>query len=77
MWRDPGETTNLAEAHPDIYRELIVLWRAERARLGILLPGDPVGSADAFSRGSCAGRRERVSLHVCSTPNHMGETHRS
>ena len=35
---DPGETTNLAEAHPDIYRELIVLWRAERARLGILLP---------------------------------------
>jgi arylsulfatase len=35
---DPGETTNLAHAHPDIHRELLELWRTERARLGIVLP---------------------------------------
>ncbi|HEX6307464.1 MAG TPA: arylsulfatase [Longimicrobiales bacterium] len=35
---DPGETTNVAQAHPDIYRELLELWRTERARLGIVLP---------------------------------------
>ncbi|HEX6133192.1 MAG TPA: arylsulfatase [Longimicrobiales bacterium] len=35
---DPGETTNLAAVHPDIHRELLELWRTERARLGIVLP---------------------------------------
>jgi arylsulfatase len=35
---DPGETTNLAEKRPDIHRQLIALWRSERARLGIVLP---------------------------------------
>jgi arylsulfatase len=35
---DPGETTNLAQANPDIYSEMLQLWRTERARLGIVLP---------------------------------------
>lgn len=37
---DPGETTNLAAVHPDIHRELLDLWRSERARLGIVLPSE-------------------------------------
>jgi arylsulfatase A-like enzyme len=37
---DPGETTNLAESHPDKYEELITLWRKERVMLGIVLPQD-------------------------------------
>jgi arylsulfatase A-like enzyme len=35
---DPGETTNLVNRHPEIHRELLELWRTERARLGIVLP---------------------------------------
>ncbi|MEN8007838.1 MAG: arylsulfatase [Candidatus Krumholzibacteriota bacterium] len=37
---DPGETVNLAEAEPEKRAELLALWRAERKRLGIVLPGD-------------------------------------
>lgn len=37
---DPGETTNLAETHPAVFREMIGLWRSERERLGIVLPGE-------------------------------------
>ncbi len=37
---DPGETTNLAARHPDIYADLTTLWREERRRLGIVLPED-------------------------------------
>lgn len=35
---DPGETTNLAQAHPDLFGEMLDLWRSERDRLGIVLP---------------------------------------
>jgi len=37
---DPGETENLAEVEPDKFAELIALWRVERKKLGIVLPGD-------------------------------------
>jgi arylsulfatase len=37
---DPGETTNLADVEPAKLAEMLALWRAERARLGILLPDD-------------------------------------
>lgn len=37
---DPGETENLAGTHPEKYKELINLWRVERAKLGIILPED-------------------------------------
>ena len=37
---DPGETVNLADSHPEKYRELIDDWRRERKRLGIVLPQD-------------------------------------
>ena len=37
---DPSETTNLAHAPPDVHRELLELWRTERARLGIVLPSE-------------------------------------
>ncbi|MEE4162259.1 MAG: arylsulfatase [Woeseiaceae bacterium] len=37
---DPGETNDLAATHPEKYEELIELWRAERRRLGIVLPQD-------------------------------------
>jgi arylsulfatase len=37
---DPGETTNLAESHPERYAALIELWQTERRRLGIVLPED-------------------------------------
>jgi arylsulfatase A-like enzyme len=35
---DPGETTNLAAAQPEVFREMLELWRTERERLGIVLP---------------------------------------
>jgi arylsulfatase A-like enzyme len=38
---DPGETTNLAETHPEVFLEMLELWRNERERLGIILPGEP------------------------------------
>jgi arylsulfatase A-like enzyme len=38
---DPGEAVNVADAHPDVFREMIDLWRSERERLGIILP--PLG----------------------------------
>ncbi len=37
---DPGETTNLAESHPEKYKEMIGLWRQQRRKLGIILPQD-------------------------------------
>jgi arylsulfatase A-like enzyme len=37
---DPGETTDLAEAEPDRFRELLELWRRQREELGIVLPQD-------------------------------------
>jgi arylsulfatase len=37
---DPGEMENLAEAEPEKLAELIALWRVERKKLGIVLPGD-------------------------------------
>jgi arylsulfatase len=37
---DPGETTNLAAAEPDRFAAMIRLWREQRVRLGIILPGD-------------------------------------
>jgi arylsulfatase A-like enzyme len=37
---DPGETTNLAEAHPRVFLEMLELWRSERERLGIVLPAE-------------------------------------
>lgn len=37
---DPGETTNLADTEPELYLELLELWRAERKLLGIVLPQD-------------------------------------
>ena len=38
--RDPGETTNLAAARPEKFRELLELWREQRRELGIVLPQD-------------------------------------
>ncbi len=37
---DPGETTNLADSHPEKYAELMELWWEERRELGIFLPLD-------------------------------------
>jgi len=37
---DPGETRNLAEEEPEIFAELIGLWRTKREKLGIILPND-------------------------------------
>jgi arylsulfatase len=37
---DPGETMNLVEGEPQKLAELISLWRSERKKLGIVLPGD-------------------------------------
>lgn len=37
---DPGEANDLAASNPEKLRELIQLWRSERARLGIILPED-------------------------------------
>ena len=38
--KDPGETENLAAAEPEKLAEMVARWRAERKRLGIVLPGD-------------------------------------
>ena len=37
---DPGETTNLAAVERERFMTLIRLWREQRLRLGIVLPGD-------------------------------------
>ena len=37
---DPGETNDLAAAEPEIHEQMLELWRVERRRLGIVLPGD-------------------------------------
>ena len=37
---DPGETTDLADSHPEKYKGMIELWREQRRELGILLPRD-------------------------------------
>lgn len=37
---DPGETINLAESQPEKFQGMLELWRAERARLGIVVPAD-------------------------------------
>ena len=37
---DPGETRNLTDEMPEMYRHLIELWREQRWGLGILLPSD-------------------------------------
>ena len=37
---DPGETTDLSAQFPEKRAELLALWRAERASLGIVLPED-------------------------------------
>jgi arylsulfatase len=37
---DPGETTNLADVHPDVLAEMLALWREARLKLGIVLPRD-------------------------------------
>jgi arylsulfatase A-like enzyme len=37
---DPGETNNLADDEPEMFTELIGLWREERQKLGIILPED-------------------------------------
>lgn len=37
---DPGETPDLSDAEPEIYRRMLELWRERRRALGIVLPGD-------------------------------------
>jgi arylsulfatase len=37
---DPGETTDLAAAEPERFREMLRLWREQRRKLGIILPSD-------------------------------------
>lgn len=37
---DPGEMIDLADDEPEKFAEMIQLWRAERKRLGIILPED-------------------------------------
>ena len=37
---DPGETSNLAEAEPGKFQEMLELWREQRKELGIVLPQD-------------------------------------
>ena len=37
---DPGETRNLKTEESGVYGRMIDLWREERRRLGIILPGD-------------------------------------
>jgi arylsulfatase len=37
---DPGETNNLARQEPEIYAELIDIWRTRRREFGIILPED-------------------------------------
>jgi len=38
--QDPGETSDLSAAEPARRAEMLDLWRAERRRLGIVLPED-------------------------------------
>lgn len=40
MEADPGETNDLHQREPKRFTEMLRLWRAERLRLGILLPSD-------------------------------------
>ena len=47
---DPGETRDLRTTEPEVYAEMLALWRAEKARLGILLESerpDPRSGAGA------------------------------
>jgi arylsulfatase len=37
---DPGETNDLAEAKPEVFSEMLSLWRRQRLELGIVLPSD-------------------------------------
>lgn len=37
---DPGEMVNLAGTESEKFDEMIELWRTERKKLGIVLPGD-------------------------------------
>ncbi len=37
---DPGEARDLKTEEPDVYGRMIELWREERRKLGIILPGD-------------------------------------
>jgi arylsulfatase len=37
---DPGETKDLRRARPEIFAELLEIWRAQRLELGIVLPED-------------------------------------
>jgi len=37
---DPGETNDLAEARPEVFGEMVQLWRRQRFELGIILPSD-------------------------------------
>ena len=37
---DPRETTNLAEAEPEKYQELLQLWKEKRKAYGIWVPAD-------------------------------------
>ena len=38
--RDPGEQDDRSAAEPELYEELLEIWREERKHLGILLPSD-------------------------------------
>ncbi len=38
--KDPSESNDLAQSHPEKYQELLDLWRLERIKLGIVLPQD-------------------------------------
>ena len=37
---DPGEARDLREQQPELFEELVEVWRRERRELGIVLPGD-------------------------------------
>jgi arylsulfatase len=56
---DPGETTNLASTHPDIYREMIQLWRSERERLGIVLPHEHASGSGGGASAASPPRQPR------------------
>ena len=48
---DPGETTDLSDAEPEKYAELIEIWRQQRLELGIILPQDlQVPSVEVLQR---------------------------
>jgi arylsulfatase len=69
---DPGETTNLAEAEPEILAEMRQLWRQTRRELGIILP--EICRADAQS-GLPEGPRQQNSnpLGSAFTPKVSGQ----